>query len=433
MTPQGGRGGARANVKATIREEAGKILHARGFLLRDLEFDFTPVEPDATERAVNPELIKAWQRFAQELETIKQGDTKRKDEAATRVEVQRQELAIARDRAIGVLQDEEKDANASRDERRSMAELARFERLAKIRLDKEQAEARDIEAREKIKRDREDSLRQLQVTEAEEKAKHQKFLQAVEVESENDKAAQAQQLLAIKRRTNSETLGRELDELQEKAKNDEQKYELSLVQSARDSEEDATRRKDQLDQAKHELELANIRMQLAERESQLVILKKTEIESIGEAEAKAAEAKILAAHAHLIHMHATLMQALPQVLEKASLSGKSMGEVRVFYTGGGGVHDDAKQQGGLGHDMRDLLSSFSSISILREMLRFVGDFPGLVEQQTRRPEQPEAAANPRSSPTITNGRDSLNLLDSEIASGAGQHAASSVSNKPVEA
>jgi colicin import membrane protein len=407
-----GHGSSRAKVKAAIREEAGKVLSALGFLLRDLEFDFTPVEPDPAERVANPDLIKAWQRFAQELEAIKQEDKKRKDEAETKVEIQRQQLAIDRDRAVGELQDQEKEANAIRDERRARADLARFESLAGIRLEKEQAETRDIEAREQIKRDREKRGRQLQQAETQEKVEHQKLLQANEVESESDKAAQAQQLLAIKGKSNSELLSRELEESQEKAKIDEQRYALALAQAARDAEDEAKRKVEQLEHARHELELANARTQLAETESRLAILKKTEIESIGEAEAKAAKAKTLAAHAHLIHMHETLMQALPQVLEKATLSGKSLGEVRVLYTGGGGVHDGANQQSGLGNDVQSLLSSFSSISVLREMLRFIGDFPGFGEQ-------PETAANPGTSPAVTNRRDSL-------LNGAGQPAASSL-------
>lgn len=427
------QGSSRAIVKAAIREEAGKILRARGFLLRDLEFDFTPVEPDPAERVVNPELIEAWQRFARETEKIKQEDTKRKNEAETGVEVQRQELIIARDQAIRKLQDEEKDANAIREEERDNADLARFERLAKIRLDREAAQAREIEAREKIKIGREERLRQLQVTEAQEKAEHQRLLRAIEVESENDKAAQAERSLAIKRRTSSEALNRELEESAEKTKIDEKKHEFILAQAARDSENEARRRKEELDHLMHELELANVRAQLAERESQLAILKKTEIESIGEAEANAIKAKTLAAHAHVAHMQETLMQALPQVLEKATLSGKSLGEVRVFYTGGVGAHDGANQQGGLGRDIRDLVSSFSSISIVREMLRFIGDFSGLIEQPARTPEPSEAATNLRSSPSVTNGRDSLNLRDIEIATDGEQQAASSFSPKGGEA
>jgi hypothetical protein len=350
------------NAKTVIRIQVEQALITRGFRLKDFpQCALKPIEPDLAERAANPKLEKAWQRFAEEQERIKQIDKKRYDEAETAVEVQRQQLAIDRDRHIAELQAREKEEKAIRDQNREDAELARFKALAKIRQQRIDAEAKDKEEQEKIKMESEQQIRQLQLT------------------VEEKKADEAKKLQSLKHQIDSDSLNHDLINFQEKARIEQQKHALAAEQAIRDSEEKARARQAQLEQDLHELEIAKLQVQLADMNAKLISLKKIEIEKLGEAEAKVAEARDMAMHAHLIHMHDKLLDTLPQVFEKASLTGKSLGEVRVLYMGGSNS-SDPNQQSGIGQELRGLISSFSSVSMLREMLRFIGDLPELIDQ-----------------------------------------------------
>lgn len=119
-----------------------------------------------------------------------------------------------------------------------------------------------------------------------------------------------------------------------------------------------------------ELSLRESREQAAKAKAALAEAEAISSRVIGEAEASITRAKALAEKAQLLQTQHELLEALPKMLDKIAATSSKTGEVKVMYLGG-----PSQAGGGLGDpNLAGLISGVSSLSILRELLQFVGDW-----------------------------------------------------------
>jgi uncharacterized membrane protein YqiK len=116
-----------------------------------------------------------------------------------------------------------------------------------------------------------------------------------------------------------------------------------------------------LDLAKREKEI-----QVAKLEEELVVLQAALIRLRGGAEADVAHQKQMAAAAADIRMRELLLNSLPAILAEANRPIEKIREIRAISLSGG--QDSHASNGSIG----GVLSSASSIHLLREVLGFLG-------------------------------------------------------------
>lgn len=313
----------RQSLDKEIDNAARLALRDEGFeLFRCDVLEVTPEPPSNHTLAQNPTLREKWNAYSDVLIKIEEeGKIREENKVAEEKERERR------------LQEQE-------DNRNSEAEIRRKELLNK----RDEQIAALVDANERKKLEREEALEERRL--------------------ENSKATEAikQQHIMAKRQT-------EAVDAQEKARVEQMKLELLEAESRAKHTSELEHLKAECLRLDQELKLMELRLQSAEGQTKLVSQKAKEVEIVGQAEATVTRAKALAENAQLLESNRELLESLPKVLETAGKSIPQPAEMKVMYvTGQPGSGSSAENNVG------SLFATASSFSLLREIIKFIGDW-----------------------------------------------------------
>lgn len=327
----------RQSLLAEIDSAARAILTTKeGFaLLACTISELTPEKPSEHTLAQDAELRDKWRAYRGKLDVINDEDKQAEQDRQAREKKREREL-----------QEEEERQNAESEVRRKEIIKKRDEELNTIADDVEQAQekrAKDRAERQQKNKETEEDIKQKQII-----------------------AEKATDLIAAQEAA-------KLEAAEHKAQLDRITFERKRLQE--------------------ELDLHQLREQNAKAQAALTEAEAKRLRAIGEAEAAVTREKALAAHAQSSQTHQQLLEALPKILEKVATTGPRAGDVKVMYLGA-----PPSQSGGDRNDghFANLISGVSSLSVLRELLQFVGDWntnPSArgAGTETARPENPPSS------------------------------------------
>ncbi len=341
---------AAKDLESRIAERARNQASEHGYVLEGCRVDVDPVPPDGVAFDRIPGLQDQWNRRLTTQEAFAAADrarrrrlqeTEKKEDLAGELKlaeqekdnaIEKQKLQNARAKSLGALGIEEKDREKEQKGRR-------------IEIEKAMAEMDDQVQRQKIDYEQERQKRELML--GIELKKEQ-----LESEFELDKA-----------RLDNEA------KIKEKELTNQAKIkELELTYQA-------GQRAAALESLQHEIGEARLRLERSTIERQLVEIDRHRIETLGKAEAEVEREKVLATHAATTEMNKALLQALPSILEKAYAPTEKLGEIKVLYLGGRENSDSgATDKSPIGQALGSILSSMSTLPMLREVWEFLGDW-----------------------------------------------------------
>ena len=147
------------------------------------------------------------------------------------------------------------------------------------------------------------------------------------------------------------------------------KDELRWAETAKEHEEAiaALRQNNELDQ---------LRLEQAELKRLIAQATQEEIRAIGSAEAEVEKLKRLAEHAASLESHKLILDGLPPVLRSAFSPAEKLSDIKCIYWGSPGVHHaDGSANANVSSDgLGSMLSSMSTLPMVREVLRFIDDW-----------------------------------------------------------
>jgi hypothetical protein len=316
----------RKSLDLEIERVARTVLTDKeGFtLLRCEVLEVTPETPSAHTLAQNSELREKWNWYSQHLITIEEESQAREEKKIADKKQREREL-----------QEYEDKQNADAQVRRNELLNGRDDLLGALADKMERQKLERLEALEQ---------RKLENSKAMEQIKQQRIT-----------AQQQTELVAAQEAGRVHQTKLEIEGAQLRAKNTAELERLSAERS----------------RLEQELSLMDLRLKAAEGECAVASQKSKELETVGQAEAAVTRAKILAANAESIELNQELLKALPGILETAGAASPKPTEMKVMYIAGQ-PGSSASSESSLG----SLLSTASTLGLLREILQFVGSWSG---------------------------------------------------------
>lgn len=313
----------RAGVKNQIEDDARNTLATIGLILVTSTIVFEPVEPKST--LATKEILDKWMEYRRTL-----------DEA------------------------ERTKQQAENEHRERLAEIEREYSQRMIEIEqKKKLEAKGIEAQTRIKILDMDARTEIgerqQIRDKEEKIRG--------IQEQIDAWAQTSQLQRIRRDAElvQERLRKEAEEAEERERE-------SQVLAGLKQQYESQRLHDQMELLELEREALQKQMALMELKER-ISRSETELERIqGAAKAEVMEREVMARSADVIQMRNSLMEALPRILQEANRPIEKMGEIRILNVTG------MTNKIGEGGFVGGLISAISVLPMVKEVIRFLGDW-----------------------------------------------------------
>jgi hypothetical protein len=341
----------RAEASKRITDDLKDNLDGIGLILVESTVKIEPLEPKGI--IATKEVLDKWLEYRTTVDTAELAKQRATNEAG-----------IAKQK----IEDERKKQEEELEYQRKVREAQQVSAL------RETQRQMDIKERENI-RNKEDAIRKFEeeLSMWAQEAQLRKLHMDAEIEEEKEK--EKEKLEHIRRENAEQDLKHRL-ELQERES-----------QHRREMEERESQHKQEME--RHKLEILEIEREASEKELATMQLKekaaalKTELERVhGEVRARIIEQETLARSADIIKMREILFQALPEVVREVNRPIEKMGEIRVNFIGAAG---NVEQSGFL----KGLLTSTSTIPLIKEALRFLRDF----EYDSREPRGKETRMN----------------------------------------
>jgi hypothetical protein len=258
-------------------------------------------------------------------------------------------------------------------------ELNKIKENAHLKLKKEEDELLLERSKQQKLNEHNKSLADLRRTEAEAKEAHEKLMAEIQKRLSDIQDAVLRKKLELeqeRQKTEAEYEKQRqkwASELEEQKETDRAQLEKHKLKSV--FERDDLRRKEAENQYQHEgkrLEaenrIAELRYTNHEIQKKQAEMESDRIRKLGNAEAEVIKAKALAAHAHTQAATEALLEALPEILEKAYAPAQKLGEVKVVYIGGE-VGDGA--QSASSGPIGNILTMMSTLPMLKEVMQFL--------------------------------------------------------------
>lgn len=323
------------NLQDEIREVTKDRISEMGFKLLGCSTNIELSEPDIKYLARDSRLLEVWNKYLDEKDKIEMNLLKR--------ELDKIELKTKRENESKIIQDEE---------------YSRFLVKQKKLADEKNKEIRKlnlIEEENKYNADLESAKFQSQQQKLNDDMLKEKF------QYEVDRSMQEES-----RKLDLENFKRDESYKQKKTLL-EQELELQKLERIKKEIE----QKHRIDNIQDELKIDEFKTQQAELRKKIAETESIQVETLGTAQASVERLKVLAANAHVQEMHKALLSSLPEILEKAYGASEKLGEVKIMYLGGGIGDANSNSSMSIGQPLGTILSSMSTIPMLREVMHFI--------------------------------------------------------------
>ncbi|HEY4425925.1 MAG TPA: flotillin domain-containing protein [Pyrinomonadaceae bacterium] len=161
--------------------------------------------------------------------------------------------------------------------------------------------------------------------------------------------------------------------------------------------EEAKEKQSELEHLRYEIELDQLKVKRAELQGEIAKKESERMEVFGKAQAEIDREKALAVHAHTMRMNESLLTALPGILEKAYAPTEKLGEVKVLYLGGRNFDSSGEYQAPTDQALGTILSSMSTLPMVKEVLRFLGSWESQEADKREREQNRVSAHGPNNS------------------------------------
>lgn len=356
------------NLQNKIREETEKKVSDIGFKLLGCSTDVKLAEPNTEYLARNSDLLKIWNEYLDKTDEIEQDllqrerskeEQKKKDENASllvideedaKYSVEKQKLIDERDKKIRELQLADEENKYSTNTKNAEIESNQQKLDDKILKEKLQYE---------IEREKQEKSLKLDLEKFEQEERYKISKEKLEYEIEREKQEKSFKL--------------DLEKFEQEERYKQKKTELeqqSELQKLKHTEEQQEQQH-KINSIQNELKLDEFKAQQSDLRKKVTEAETIQVKALGEAEAEVERLKVLANNAHIIEMNKALLTLLPDILEKAYGASEKLGEVKIMYLGGGVGNSNSESQLPMGQPLGSILSSMSTLPMLREVLHFI--------------------------------------------------------------
>jgi hypothetical protein len=317
------------NLEKEIIKTAKERIESKGFSLIGCNLvDFNLSEPTSDVLlGINEELRERWEKYLDLKNAITLKST-------------------ARENAL-------EEAKTKEDNRKKLAQ---------------EKENMDFEVKKKAnENETNNELRKLARLDKDEELKQKKALTdiAIQISGEDDKI-QSQKIIFESERKKLEN---DEDFKREKAKL-EQDYDLDKLRR----QEETKKAKDEIQHEKDNEELVGLKIETATKRKEIEVIELEYFKKKGIIEAEIEKLKKEAENAANLEMRKLLMQAMPEIMEKAYKPVERLGEVKLMYFGGNGSILDSEDIRHGNNSLSSIISSFSIFPMIKELLKFLNDW-----------------------------------------------------------